>query len=110
LQSLYLTVVAHQASMVKSVRQVAGGREKAVISRFSGSKSEKKGAQRQLLLPSRVSRVRVPSPAPGKFRGHEKWDFPLVEERARSSVAERPAHNRLVAGSNPAGPISQQTR
>ena len=24
--------------------------------------------------------------------------------RARSSAAERPAHNRLVAGSNPAGP------
>ena len=25
--------------------------------------------------------------------------------RARSSAAERPAHNRLVAGSNPAEPI-----
>jgi hypothetical protein len=25
--------------------------------------------------------------------------------RARSSVAERPAHNRLVVGSNPAEPI-----
>ena len=28
----------------------------------------------------------------------------LWDERARSSAAERTAHNRLVAGSNPAGP------
>ena len=27
-----------------------------------------------------------------------------IETRARSSVAERPAHNRLVIGSNPVGP------
>jgi hypothetical protein len=58
---------------------------------FSRSKGQENGAQRQLLLPSRVSRVRAPSPAP-------EW--------ARSSVAERPAHNRLVAGSNPAEPIA----
>jgi hypothetical protein len=29
--------------------------------------------------------------------------------RARSSAAERAAHNRLVAGSNPAGPTDQLT-
>jgi hypothetical protein len=41
---------------------------------------------------------------------NEKFHFSLAKEGARSSVAERPAHNRLVAGSNPAEPISQQTR
>ena len=29
------------------------------------------------------------------------------EWRARSSAVERPAHNRLVVGSNPAGPTNK---
>jgi hypothetical protein len=29
----------------------------------------------------------------------------IIPERARSSAAERTAHNRLVVGSNPTGPI-----
>ena len=33
-----------------------------------------------------------------------------IDKRARSSRAERPAHNRLVGGSNPPGPtISYNT-
>ena len=30
-----------------------------------------------------------------------------MNERARSSRAEQAAHNRLVAGSNPAGPTNE---
>ena len=39
----------------------------------------------------------------------KQWQCVGVAARARSSAAERPAHNRLVAGSNPAEPICQQT-
>jgi hypothetical protein len=35
--------------------------------------------------------------------GHEAAQCPIAG-RARSSRAERPAHNRLVGGSNPSGP------
>jgi hypothetical protein len=41
---------------------------------------------------------------------HENFQFSWPKEWARSSVAERPAHNRLVAGSNPAEPIIQLAR
>lgn len=31
-----------------------------------------------------------------------------ADDRAHSSAAERPAHNRLVLGSNPGGPMCRQ--
>jgi hypothetical protein len=102
--------------VIESVERVAGGREKrspdwqgkeAIFSCFSGPEAEENGTQRQRLLRSKVSRVRVPSPAPDKFGCHEDLASSWPKERARSSVAERPAHNRLVVGSNPAGPTSQ---
>ena len=102
--------------MIESVERVAGGRKKrspdwqgkeAVFSRFSGSKAEENGTQRRLLHGSRLSMGSIPSPAPDTFGCHEDLTLSWLKERARSSVAERPAHNRLVVGSNPAGPTSQ---
>ena len=63
------------------------------------------------LLPSKqavagsspVSRFELQSP-------HQRpWFAGIGLSGAHSSAAERPAHNRLVAGSNPAGPTSAVT-
>jgi hypothetical protein len=51
--------------------------------------------------------VRHPRRWPAPPLGARSPEVDLWNPGALSSAAERPAHNRLVAGSNPAGPIAE---
>ena len=51
--------------------------------------------------------VRHPRRRPAPPLGARSPEVDLWNPGALSSAAERPAHNRLVAGSNPAGPIAE---